>query len=350
MTLAFGSLFAGIGGFDLGFERAGMACAWQVEIDARCRAVLARHWSAVERLEDVREVGAHNLPPVNVITFGSPCQDLSTAGKRVGLKGKRSGLFFEAIRIVDELEPAFAVWENVPGALSSHDGRDFRAVLAAFQECGARDIAWRTLDAQGFGVAQRRRRVFLVADFRGERAGEILFERESLPWDSAAGEEARGQPTGAPAQCFKRRGGFGWSGYGDISPTLEAAERSHEPMNRTPVVVTAFDYGIGGTERTRCVRTSDYAQLLSNRPDAIVVGTLRASGSGTAHVGNGEIEMIVSDMLGPRRLTPVECERLQGFPDDWTAGHSDTARYRMLGNAVCVPVAEWIGQRIVEHS
>jgi DNA (cytosine-5)-methyltransferase 1 len=323
--LTFDSLFAGIGGFDLGFERAGMIPVWQVEIDARCRAVTARHWPDAERLKDVREVGANNLLPVDVITFGSPCQDLSVAGKRAGLKGKRSGLFFEAIRIVDELKPAFAVWENVPGALSGHDGRDFRAILAAFRECGARDLAWRTLDTQYFGVAQRRRRVFIVADFGGERAAEILFERAGMSGDSAARGETRGQSARIPARCFKRRGGFGWSGYEEISPTLEAAAHSHEPMNRTP----------------------------------IVVGTISASGAGTARTGNGnELDMIVPDRRGPRRLTPTECERIQGFPDGWTAWGldeqgrrvemSDAARYRMLGNAVCVPVAKWIGQRIVE--
>src|SRR5437016_3676006 len=120
-----GELFAGIGGFGLAFERTGFEVAWQVEIDKDCNRVLATHWPNVERFEDVRDVGAHNLAPVDVITFGSPCQDLSLAGKRGGLNAERSGLFFEAIRIIRELRPAIAVWENVPGAFSSNDGRDF---------------------------------------------------------------------------------------------------------------------------------------------------------------------------------------------------------------------------------
>lgn len=122
------------------------------------------------------QCGAHNLEPVEIITFGSPCQDLSVAGKRAGLAGSRSGLFYEAIRIVSELRPALAIWENVPGAFSSNAGRDFAAVLSAFRDIGARDIGWTVLDAQYSGVAQRRRRVFVVSDFRGDRTGEILFE------------------------------------------------------------------------------------------------------------------------------------------------------------------------------
>src|SRR5690606_1758225 len=122
-----------------------------------------------------------------VITFGSPCQDLSVAGKRAGLDGERSSMFFEALRVFREMReatnggsPALVVWENVPGAFSSNGGRDFAYVLAGLAELGAVDIAWRVLDAQYFGVAQRRRRVFVIADFGGERAAEILFEREGV--------------------------------------------------------------------------------------------------------------------------------------------------------------------------
>jgi DNA (cytosine-5)-methyltransferase 1 len=171
-----GELFAGYGGFGLGFARAGIRTVWRVEIDRDCQRVLRHHHPDDLLLSDVRECGAHNLPPVDVISFGSPCQDFSVAGKRAGIGGERSGLIHEALRIVRELSPALAVWENVPGVLSSDSGRDFLAILRAFRECGARDIAWRILDSQYLGVPQRRRRVFLVADFGGERAGPVLFE------------------------------------------------------------------------------------------------------------------------------------------------------------------------------
>ena len=188
--LTVGSLFSGVGGFEMGFERAGFVTRWQCEIDPDATSVLERHWPNVRRYRDVTEVDPADLEPVDVITFGSPCQGFSVAGTRGGLDDHRSGLFGEAIRIIRGLRPAVAVWENVPGAFSTDDGRDFGAVLAALAESGALDIAWRVLDAQWFGVPQRRRRIFLVADFGGERAAQVLFESEGVRGDSQAGREA----------------------------------------------------------------------------------------------------------------------------------------------------------------
>lgn len=189
--MTFGSLFAGIGGFDLGLERAGFRCAWQVEINPWARTVLTKHWPDVPKYEDVRAVGAHNLSRVTVICGGFPCQDLSVAGKRAGLGGQRSGLFYELMRVVRELEPEWVVFENVPGLLSSHGGRDFHAVLQEMADGGFRR-AYRILDSQHFGVAQRRRRVFLVGSARasGGDPTQVLIESTGLRGDSAAGQEA----------------------------------------------------------------------------------------------------------------------------------------------------------------
>jgi DNA-cytosine methyltransferase len=178
MTLKFVSLFSGIGGFDLGFERVGMTCAAQVEWDKAASSVLARHWQDVPRYGDVRDVGRSNLPAADVLCGGFPCQDVSVAGKRAGLAGKRSGLWFEFLRIAQELAPRTIVIENVPGLLSSNGGRDFAAILHGLVECGYR-VCWRVLDAQYFGVPQRRRRVFVVGSLGDGRSAEILFERES---------------------------------------------------------------------------------------------------------------------------------------------------------------------------
>ena len=199
--LRIGSLFAGVGGFDLGFERAGFETAWAVEIDEKAQAVLRLRFPNAELHDDVCAVGAHNLGSVDVVTFGSPCQDMSVAGKRAGLAGARSGLFHEATRIIRELRvayggPRFAIWENVPGAFSSNDGEDFACVLQEMADLGAHDVAWRVLDSRYHRVAQRRRRVFLVADFGGERAGEILSVAEGVRGDSAPRRKAR---KGAPA-------------------------------------------------------------------------------------------------------------------------------------------------------
>lgn len=403
-----GSLFAGIGGFDAGFEQAGFETVWQVEIDPVCRRILARHFPNALRIEDVRECGSHNLPPVDVITFGSPCQDLSLAGKRKGLAGERSGLFFEAIRIISELQPALAVWENVPGALSSHAGRDFASVLLAFRECGARDLAWRVLDSRYFGVAQRRRRVFVVADFAGERAGEILFEPESVRRYPAAGQAAREEVAGTLG------GGAGSRGWRDdtdrmtfvpeVAGTLtDCGKRgwsnSVDHLNFIPFRERRLsDYATGefgslrhfaggeagGGSETLVAHAltsggSDASEDGTGRGTPLVCSTLASSGAGTARPsgmanepgfliaapltarsGKGGFtdpvnDGLITSRMAVRRLTPTECERLQGFEDGWTAHDaeglpiSDSARYRMLGNACTVNVCRWIARRVKEQ-
>ena len=210
--MKFGSLFSGVGGFDLGFERAGMECVWQVEFDKACQSVLKKHFEKAELFDDVRTVGKHNLEPVDVICGGFPCQDVSIAGKRAGLAGERSGLWSEFARIIDELEPKWVVIENVPGLLSSNRGRDFATVIRWLAERGY-GVAWRILDSQYFGVAQRRRRVFIVGSFGNGNASEILFEREGVRWNTEKGRKTgediaysiRANPS---ASCDKADGGI----------------------------------------------------------------------------------------------------------------------------------------------
>jgi len=202
MALTFGSLFAGVGGFDMGFEQAGFECKFQVEWDKNCRSVLDRHWPDVEKWGDVCNVNGRFLPPVDVIIFGSPCQDLSVAGKRAGLEGERSGLFHEAVRIIKEMRdatngtfPRWTVWENVAGALSSNNGRDFGTVINEMAKAGACLQEYALLDAQHFGIPQRRRRVFLVSCFDPATADRcpdpLLPVTESLRGDSKKGKQKR---------------------------------------------------------------------------------------------------------------------------------------------------------------
>jgi DNA (cytosine-5)-methyltransferase 1 len=159
--MIFGSLFAGIGGFDLGLERAGMKCAWQVEINPFCTKILAKHWPEVKRYEDIRTVGKHNLESVDLICGGFPCQPHSTAGKRAGSKDERD-LWPEYARIIRELRPAWVLAENVSGLLSSETGRFFSGVLRDLAECGY-DAEWQVFPAAAFGAPHRRERVFIVA-------------------------------------------------------------------------------------------------------------------------------------------------------------------------------------------
>lgn len=171
-----GSLFAGIGGFDVGFENAGYRTAWQVELNPVNRAVLADRFPHAQQFEDVRHCGAHNLSPVDVITGGFPCQDISLAGgKPTGLRGERSGLFWEVIRILKETQPRWVVLENVVNLLAVNDSQDFETVIRALADCGYVGF-WRVLNAQYFGVPQQRRRIFLVAGHRRMPPMELLAD------------------------------------------------------------------------------------------------------------------------------------------------------------------------------
>jgi len=267
--LTLGSLFDGIGGFCLAGQYAGMKPIWASEIEPFPMRVTEKRFSDVRQLGDVNSLSGEDIPPVDVITFGSPCQNLSIAGKRAGLQGTQSSLFFQAIRIITEMRckthgqyPSYAVWENVPGALSSNDGQDFRQVLESLAQIadehtavpipengkwlGAGEIlgdhyslAWRILDAsKGWGVAQRRRRIFLVADFAGTGAGEILFESEGLsgytpPCGEACQGTARGAEGGTGASgtvVLNDQGGNRMDITENETSTLRAKMNSHQPV------------------------------------------------------------------------------------------------------------------------
>ena len=197
----FGSIFSGAGGFDMGLESAGWNCKWQIEWDKDCQDVLNRKWPDIPKYLDVATVEGTYLEPVDVIAFGSPCQDLSTAApRRTGLTGERSSMFYEATRIIKEMRdatggefPRWIIWENVVGALNSRGGDDFEAVLREMVELGANHIEWSILDAQFFGIPQNRRRVFLVARLsspgREYRPAKVLSLAESGGWNNTARAE-----------------------------------------------------------------------------------------------------------------------------------------------------------------
>jgi DNA (cytosine-5)-methyltransferase 1 len=206
------SLFAGVGGFDLAMQRQGVKVVASVEIDKKCNEVLAKHFPNAKQFNDVTEVKGEDLinagftPSTGIITGGFPCQDLSVAGKRAGLAGARSGLFWEIARIVEETQSEYFILENVPGLLSSNAGKDFGVVIGTMADLGY-SVGWRVLDAQHFGVPQRRRRVFIV----GRRAisggvAEILFKSEGLRRDLASSQQARQDSTSSIAESFGQTG------------------------------------------------------------------------------------------------------------------------------------------------
>jgi DNA (cytosine-5)-methyltransferase 1 len=330
MKPTFGSLFAGVGGFDMGMERAGWHCEFQVEWDKHCRSVLDRHWADVQKWGDIRNVDGRFLPPVDCIIFGSPCQDLSVGtSHRTGLKGERSGLFHEAIRIIKEMRdatggvfPRYTLWENVKGALSSNQGRDFGTALNAMVQCGAVQLEWGVLDAKWFGVPQRRKRIFVVGIYDPtaitKGGSEILSIARNVHWHHAESQQERKETaTDTPRSFIKvvrsgKRLNDGslpaevWR-EGEIVPTLTLLD-----------AVEAFAHTI-----------------LFHNPHSDV---------GKARLDSSEVV---------RRLTPLECERLMGFPDDhtrWTAEgkeQSDGQRYKQCGNAVVTPVAKWVGEQLM---
>lgn len=293
-------LFAGIGGFSCGFHRAGVRTVAAVEIDPAARSMFGRHFPNAALFDDVREVSGDDLravgfvPERGIITAGWPCQDISVAGRGPGLSGNRSGLFSEIVRLLQELQPVWFVLENVPRLLTVNGGRDMGAAVGALAECGY-GLAWRILDSRYFGVAQRRRRIFFVGSLGDQRAGtsgEVLFDSSRLFFHS---QKAR------------------------------AEEK----------------------ERARCV-TKSTDESGSAVTDPVAALTARGVGTCGADDNQAQAGHLIAQSDGVRRLTPKECERLQGFPDNWTAGLSDINRYRLLGNAVTTNVIEWIAKRLVE--
>lgn len=263
--LTLGSLFDGSGGFPLGGLLSGITPVWASEIEPFPIRVTTKRLSFMKHYGDVSRMDGGKIEPVDIITFGSPCQDMSIAGKRAGLGGSRSNLFYEAIRIVKEMRcatdgryPRYIVWENVPGAFSSNKGADFQSVLEeicsvkgykidparpekwpAAGEIVADDfsLAWRVFDAQYWGVPQRRKRIYLVADFAGGSAGKILFESEGMsgytpqgfrPWQGAAGAFEKGAGA-AGCVCLNDQGGGRMDVTEDVAATLRAENHGHPP-------------------------------------------------------------------------------------------------------------------------
>lgn len=371
---------------------------------------------------DITQISGYTAPPVEVIIGGSPCQDLSVAGKRAGFQGERSGLFMEQIRIIkemrendrrirtdDHVRPRYMVWENVPGAFSSAKGEDFRDVLeetARIVEenaviprpadgkwtnagCIMGDgwsIAWRVLDAQFWGVPQRRRRIALVADFGGHTAPEVLFERKGVSGDSQASGAAREGTAGdvegsvgtaicIQGNCIDRADTAGCNGKGwrddDVSYTLNTIDR--------PAVYDARENGDGNTAPTLTGdhqnRVTDYTAITYQKTTGPIMANSHP-GSYTGQDAYNDMLVAKSIKSSPcdphredaatypitnahvRRLTPLECERLQGYPDGWTdigewvdskgktRQTSDSARYKALGNSIALPLWRFVLSRL----
>jgi DNA (cytosine-5)-methyltransferase 1 len=328
------SLFAGVGGFDLALERAGIKVVASVEWDKKAQEVLKKHFPKSEIFGDIQGVTGEQLraagfdPSNGIITGGFPCQDLSVAGKRAGLAGKRSGLFWEICRLLDETRSQTVILENVPGLLSSNNGGDMAVVIEALVERGYR-VGWRVLDAQHFGVPQRRRRVFIVGCLGndGRSPEEILALSESRARYLETSREKRKNTSRSVAESA------GNSSINSKILTIDGTRVGDVRVSDDQTMQTVIQrWGTGG----------------GNVPMvAKIIGTLQARDyKGLNHEGARDGKAIIGESSQVRRLTPTECERLQGFPDGWTEGQADSHRYKQMGNAVAVPVVQWLIDRI----
>lgn len=389
--LTLGSLFDGIAGFPLAAIRHGIKPVWGSEIEPDCLDIAEKHFPDMQQLGNIMEVNGAEIQPVDIISFGSPCQNLSVAGNGKGLAGEASQLFFEAVRIIDEMRcatngeyPKYAVWENVAGAFSSNKGRDFQKVLeeitktdipmpdsgrwakAGMVGSGGGSTAWREMDAQYWGVPQRRKRIYLVRDFRTDRAGQILFECESV---LGYVTEGRGHEKGYAGQIEDSAvrsdcGGMEQDTDGQMKLNFAEEPKKHTKLDfgRTGdriyidarQSVTLMGRAGGGTAKTGYYLLPVYT-IIGN-----VLG--RKAGAGGNQLGTGQDispTLTANDrhaVAAPeenwrqkyrvRSLTPLECERLDGFPDGWTqygaSGKemSSNARIKALGNSIAVPCAE----------
>ena len=311
------SVCSGIEAASVAWESLGWIPVAFAEIEKFPSKVLAHHYPGVANLGDMTKFREWDIDrdAVDVLVGGTPCQSFSVAGLRKGLDDPRGNLALTFIAMVDHFKPEWVIWENVPGVLSSSGGRDFGSFLGALGNLGY-GFAYRVLDAQHFGVPQRRRRVFVVAHSSGDsrRAAQVLFEPESLRGDSTKGNRT-GKETSYTFTASLGTGGSGYMGQDEKAYTIATSQDQY--------VAHAFNHQSGGDMRGIDLR--EYPQLQAHQQTSVLHG------------------------MAVRRLTPTECERLQGFPDGYTDIMPETPdgpRYKALGNSMAVPVMRWIGSRI----
>ena len=320
-------LFSGIGGFHLGLERAGFKVnAYNSEIDKYAKEVYKHNFKDSTYVGSVTDVRGAELPRIDAITFGSPCQDFSLAGKREGMGGERSSLILEAIRLIQECRPRFFIWENVKGTFSSNNRQDFAAILQTFANLGDYTIEWQLLNTKWF-LPQNRERIYLVGYTRGRSGQQVFPISEGNSKANDIREELGYQITNfAPREYYWR----------DHSPCLNARDYKDPKLVKIKTNNSkGYEEAVVGAVRGRKYRGQE-PQL-----------ELRKDGNSNTLSSVEKDNYVVSNSI--RRLTPIECERLQGFPDHWTLanGISDTQRYKMCGNAVTVDVVEAVGKSLL---
>jgi DNA (cytosine-5)-methyltransferase 1 len=291
-------LFSGIGGFALGIQQAGIHTEkhYFSEINKYATQIYKKHFPNAVELGDINNINPKELPKIGIITFGFPCQDLSLVGNRVGLKGSRSGLFFKAMGIIRQYLPDIFIFENVGGLLTSDEGKDFEIVLREIADIGLYECEWQLVNTS-WVLPQSRERIFFIGHL-GEKGGQKVF------------------------------------------PITGNGKENNEPIAST--IVSTYWKGLNSDCRTGIIEISknEHQGYRVYDPKEIAITLCGQAGGLGAKTGLYYVDARI------RKLTPVECERLQGFPDGWTEGISDTRRYECLGNAVSVPIVKMIMERL----
>lgn len=385
--MKFIDLFAGVGGFRLGLERAGHQCVWGNEWDKHCQSVYKKHWGDIDG-RDIRKVDVGDIPDHELLTGGFPCQPFSLAGKRQGTNEERGTLFEDIVRIARAKRPSTLLLENVKGLLSAQEGYAFYRIISDLEELGYY-LEWQVLNSRDFGVPQNRERVFIIGHLAdrpwqkifpiGEDAKKVprVYGQEGGPTISNSSPREMkfmdecptilGRDYKDPKVVYDRKGfdsrTKGFRESEGITPTLST--KMGTGGNNVPMVVANRYRTLAG--KGECFEVNDISNSLTEvtKDNLIAVPTVVSpfggftsdTHCGTLGAGCGISASKTNYVInGLRRLTPVECERLQGFPDDWTRWGpdgkevADSHRYKMMGNAVTVNVIEVLGKKLMELS
>lgn len=314
------SLFSGIGGFDLALQRTGHELVGACEIDKYARSVYARRFPNVKLWQNATTIDPKDIPDFDIMCAGFPCQAFSIAGQRSGFEDTRGSLFFEIARIVKEKLPSVLLLENVRGLLNHDKGQTFATILAVLENLGYKNLRWSVLNSKDFGVPQNRERVFIVGHLANGCAREVL---------SVRGNDQ--ETNGSQIEMIKDST--------DDTQIILAWSKSTRDWGIESRIKVGEANTLNCGDGCRNQSTASFV-LMSNKNSNMKNRNQERKESWALQTSGSDFGLLNGTRI--RRLTPVECERLQGFPDGWTEGHSDTQRYKMCGNAVTVPVVEYI--------
>lgn len=348
------SLFAGIGGFDLALNRQGHECVYVNEWDKYAAQTYEKNFKHKPDTRDIKTVSTDEIPGHDLLVGGFPCQSFSIAGKRGGFSDTRGTLFFEIARILRNKRPRHFILENVKGLLSHDSGKTFSTILGVLSDLGY-EYQWQVLNSKDFGVPQNRERIFIVGHLRGQPRPKVFPLRSEAETNIGGDKkfinlQLEGAKITNKTRTIQARYHKGYSSrYGENSGVIVPTIRASQHKSGDNQTLVAQRIPLKFLTRNQRKIEGDYAYTVdgANTGGVIISRPHGFNKGGEKSIPNMRFSSIQNELVnGIRRLTPTECERLQGFPDNWTKGVSDTQRYKCLGNAVTVNVVEEIVKRL----